>query len=306
MDTRSLWASGMLMVLLVFSVSLRAENAGSTKNAESPSLSAREIVDKMDALQRQAADSTLSLSRLSTCAFGIKDKRVACVEEPRVKVMESVSDQSGASMKDSKAISILLEPASERGIGMLTYTYDDPNRDTESWLYLSALGKVKRMASGTGEDQEPVSLFGSEFTTEDMETGKTDEYTYEILQEGPYGGRPVWVIEARPTEIRLRKTNYSKLIFWVDRERFIALKMQTYDKREKLYKRIIFKEIEKINGIWIARDVTVMNLRSQRLSNMQTESLAMGITVDPDFLTQRTLTDFAYREKALGKLRQHF
>ena len=29
---------------------------------------------------------------------------------------------------------------------MLTYQYDDPGRDTESWLYLSALGKVKRMA----------------------------------------------------------------------------------------------------------------------------------------------------------------
>lgn len=269
------------------------------------SLSARQIVDKADELQRQVADSTLTKSRLSSCKFGTRNNKLTCVENPRVKVLESVSVQTGQHKKDAQSISILLEPASERGIGMLTYSYDDEARDTESWLYLSALGRVKRMASGTGEDREPVSLFGSEFTTEDMETGKTDEYTYQILQEGPYQQRQVWVIEARPKPVRLRKTNYSKLLFWIDKERFLTIKIQTYDKRERLSKRILFKGIEQVNGLWLARDVTVINLQTQRLSNMKTDELAMGVEIHPDFLTQRTLSDFAYREKELSKLRRH-
>lgn len=268
-------------------------------------LSARQIMDRMDEQQRLVADSTFSKSRLSSCKFGTKNKKLVCAETPRVKIMESVSVQSGPDKKDAKSVSVLLEPASERGIGMLTYTYDDVSRDTESWLYLSALGKVKRMASGTGEDREPVSLFGSEFTTEDMETGKTDEYTYKILQEGAYGKRQVWVIEARPKPVRLRKTNYSKLLFWIDKQRFLAIKVQTYDKREKLNKRIMFKDIEQINGLWLARNVTVINLPEQRLSNMITDELAMGVDVDAEFLTQRTLSDFAYREKQLAELRRH-
>ena len=267
---------------------------------------AREIMQRVDDQQRAAADSTLSLSRLSSCPFVIKNKKVVCHKTPRVKVIESVTRQLGDAKKDSKSISIILEPAREQGIGMLTYSYDDSARDTESWLYLSALGKVKRMASGSGEDQEPVSLFGSEFTTEDMESGKTDEYEYTIKQEGKYAGRDVWVIEAKPKPVRLRKTDYSRILFWIDKEKDLALKIQTYDKQNKLFKRIMFKKFEFINKLWIAREMTVFNLRIKRLSKMKTQKIAMGIEVESSFLTQRSLTDFAYREQNLDSLRKFF
>jgi len=268
--------------------------------------SARIIMDKVDEQQRHATDRVLSKSRLSSCPYVIKNKKIVCRQSPRVRVIESISRQLGEYKKDSQAISIILEPASERGVGMLTYSYDDVFKDTESWLYLSALGKVKRMASGTGEDQEPVSLFGSEFTTEDMESGKTDEYDYKILQEGAYSGANVWVVEALPKPIRLKKTNYSRILIWVDKVRFIALKVQAYDKRGLLHKRTIFKQFEKFDDVWVARDMTVYNLKIKRLSKMKTEQLAMNIEIEEGFLTQRSLTDFAYREKTLGALRKQF
>lgn len=290
----------LLIILLGFSKVGFSADTSSVKNSNDD---ARAIMEKVDQRERTVSDSTLSKSRLSSCKFGKKESNITCVETPRIKVLESVSIQLGKDKKDSQSISILLEPASERGIGLLTYSYDDSSKDTESWLYLSALGKVKRMASGTGEDREPTALFGSEFTTEDMESGKTDEYNYQILQEGPYAGSQVWVIEATPTPARLKKTNYSKILSWVDKEKLIALKLQTFDKQGNPYKRITFKDIQKINGLWLARDVTIMNLKTQRLSNMKTSEIALGIDIDPEFLTQRTLTDFAYREKELNKLR---
>jgi len=272
----------------------------------SEQLSARNIMDKVDRQQREAADRVLSKSRLSSCPYVIKNKKIVCTQNPRVRVIESVSRQLGDDKKDSQAISIILQPASEKGVGMLTYSYDDVLKDTESWLYLSALGKVKRMASGTGEDQEPVSLFGSEFTTEDMESGKTDEYDYRIVQEGAYSGVEVWVIEALPRLVRLKKTNYSRILLWIDKARLIALKVQAYDKRGSLHKRTVFKQFEQFNHVWVARDLTVYNLKLKRLSKMKTEQLAMNIDVEEGFLTQRSLTDFAYREKSLEVLRAQF
>ena len=265
---------------------------------------AKQIIDKMDEIQRLTSDSAFSKLQLSSCKYAIKAKKLVCTEKPRIKVMESVSIQTGEDKKDSKGISIILDPANERGIGMLTYSYDDENRDTESWLYLSALGRVKRMASGTGEDQEPVSVFGSEFTTEDLENGKTDEYDYKILQEGPYSGREVWVIEAIPGPKRLRKTFYSKLRFWVDKERLIPLKMEAFNKRGDLNKRLTFKDFELKNGLWLSRNATVMNVLTKRMSNMKTLEFTLGVDIPDEFLTQRTLTDFAYREKQLDKLRK--
>ncbi|MEH6345918.1 MAG: outer membrane lipoprotein-sorting protein [Bermanella sp.] len=267
-------------------------------------MDANTIMEKMDNQQRNVSDGTFTQSRLSTCRFAKKDKKISCVETPRIKLMESVSKQSGLNKKDSKNISILLEPASERGIGMLSYSYDDNKKDSESWLYLSALGKVKRIASGSSDDQEPTAIFGSEFSTEDMESGKTDEYRYKILQQGLYAGRSVWVIESLPKPARLSKTDYSKILVWVDKERLLPLKMQTYDKRGKVYKRLLFKNIVNIQGYWLARDVTVLNLKTLRLSNMKTEKIALNRQVSEQFLTQRTLTDFAFREKELAVLRE--
>jgi len=269
-------------------------------------LSPQEIMDKVDQQAREVSDATLSKSQLSSCDFAVKNKKVLCTETPRLKTIESLTKQRGAAKKDAQSISIVLEPASESGIGMLTYSYDDSSKDTESWLYLSALGKVKRMASGTGEDQEPVSLFGSEFTTEDMENGKTDEYDYKLLQSGKYQDREVWVIEAKPKPVRYAKTNYGKLLYWIDQERYLPLKVQAYDKRGTLHKRIMASNHDLINERWLSRDLTIYNLKRQRLSNMKTEKIAVNVSFDPDFLTQRTLTDFAYRERVLESLREYF
>ena len=122
------------------------------------------------------------------------------------KSLESVSKNYGAELKDTKSVTITLEPAAERGIRMLSYAYDEAGRDNETWLYLSTLGRVKRIAAGdTDEETEPASLFGSEFTTEDTDTGKLEEYSFNILEETTISGREVWKLEMIPNEERARK-----------------------------------------------------------------------------------------------------
>ena len=75
------------------------------------------------------------------------------------------------------------------------------------------------------------------------------------------------------------------------------------DKYDKQIKRSISSRVEMMNGYWVARSVTMFNLVSNRLSNMAMVSLHMGLTVSEDFLTQRSLTDNAYRESVLNQLR---
>ena len=264
--------------------------------------SGREIMEQADEVARASSESAFSIMKLATCKFGKQDGKIRCAEKPRVKRIESVQINTGESGKDTKTVSIILEPAGERGIGMLSFYYDDPKKDTESWLYLSALGRVKRFASGSDEDAEPTSFFSSEFTTEDMETGKYDDYNYQILQETQFGERPAWVIEiiAKPH----KKSRYSKNIVWIDQERYLMLKAQSYDKLGQPYKRMSFFGITKIQEIWMARSFVIMNLQTNRLSKMDLEKIALKVEVDPEFLTQRTLTDLAFREKHLKQLRQ--
>ena len=221
-------------------------------NLAQAEMTAREIVQKMNDNQLLTTDSSFNLLQLTSCKYGTHNGKLKCVEKPRIKLLESAQINLGADNKDSQSITIILEPANEKGIGMLTYTYDASDQDNETWLYLSALGKVKRIASGRDdEDTEPTSVFGSEISTEDQETGKLDHYTYKILQSGNYKGRPVAVIESLPTIEGAKHTRYGKLRTWVDRERFISLKIQMFDRHGNAIKHVSAAKVEQINGIWL-------------------------------------------------------
>ncbi len=264
---------------------------------------ARAIMQRVDDASRAQNDSSFSVMRLSTCKYGISGGKVKCTQRPTVKKLESASLNTGRGGKDTQSIAVVLEPASERGIGMLTFAYNDEGRDNESWLYLSSLGKVKRIVASSSANSEPVSVFGSEFTTEDQETGKLDDYTFTLLDTVTYAGRKAYVIEQVPTPSRARKTRYAKTVAWVDAERYIVLKAEMYDKRGTEIRRLITGKHQRVNGVWLARSITIMNLVSNRLSNMALDEIYFGIKIDPELMTQRALTDAVFRDAQLSALR---
>lgn len=280
--------------LLIFSASVAAQE-----------LTGLEIMETVEDFQRSTSDSAFNRMQLSTCKFGIKESKITCAERPRVKSLESVGKNFGASLKDTKTVTIVLEPAAERGIGMLSFAYDDSDQDNETWLYLSAMGRIKRIASGNSDDDsEPASVFGSEFTTEDTDTGKLEEYAINIVEETQESGRDVWKIEMIPNENRARKSRYSKTVVYIDKERYVSLRTEMFDQYGKEIKRMLSSRVELVDDVWMARSLTMMNLVTNRLSNMAILEINTGITVEDEFLTQRTLSDVAFREAELQKLRE--
>ena len=270
----------------------------------SQELTGFEIMKRSDDALRSTNDSSFNRMQLSSCKFGVTQGRITCAERARVRSLESVAKNYGPELKDTKSVTITLEPAAERGIGMLSFAYDDSERDNETWLYLSALGRVKRIAAGNSEEEtEPASLFGSEFTTEDTDTGKLEEYTINLLGEMTQAGRDVWQIEMIPNAERARKTRYSRTVHYIDKERFVALRSEMYDQYEREVKRLMASRVELVIDIWMDRSLTMMNLVTNRLSNMAFVEIYTDLNIEDEFLTQRTLTDAAYRETELEKLR---
>ncbi|ALO45583.1 outer membrane lipoprotein-sorting protein [Pseudohongiella spirulinae] len=264
----------------------------------------RAILEQVEENQRATTDSAFNRIQLSSCRFGLQNNQITCAERPRIKAIESVGINTGTSQRDTQSISIVLEPSAERGVGMLNYNYDDPAMDNETWLYLSALGQVKRIASGNSDDDsEAASIFGSEFTTEDQDTGKLDDYQISIIEETTEAGRDVWKIETIPNAERARKTRYARTVHYIDKERYVVLRADMYDSQGREIKRLLASRVEQINGTWIARSLTMMNLVANRLSNMAILEINTGLDIPEQFLTPRTLTDVAFREAELSRLR---
>ncbi|MCP3924663.1 MAG: outer membrane lipoprotein-sorting protein [Desulfobacterales bacterium] len=260
---------------------------------------AREIMQKVD--DRDNGDTMISRVTLTTFRYVKKGKKMAPAEKPRVKMMDTVLKDYGPKGKDHKSVSIILKPQSEKGIGFLQYDWDDPNRETDQWLYLSAMGKIKRIVSGNDDEPKTGSFFGSELSYEDMESINIDEYKYKILGSEKYRKRDCWVIQSVPLPKRARKSNYSKTMIWVDKERFMDLKAILFNRNGKKVKKIYFKNIKKINGIFVVGKIVANNIETRRVTNMVYNNIRINSKVEDKFLTQRTLTDKGFRTRNLKK-----
>ena len=260
-----------------------------------------EIIKKVDNEARDSFSSAISNLEISTCKYRIENRRLRCSESPRIVYIENVQKDYGPDLKDSRSLAMVLKPVSDEGIGMLTYQYYDYKKDNDTWLYLPALGKVRRVISsndGSG------NFFGSEFLNENMAIRKVEEYTYKLLDEATYKKRPAWIVEIVPTDEKARKLPFGRIVAWFDKERFIPLKENIYNKNDQIYLQQVWLGYEKVDGVWVAQKVSMNNLISRRISHLETESINFHIEVPEEVLSKRSLTDFAFREKNMTVFRE--
>jgi Outer membrane lipoprotein-sorting protein len=126
-----------------------------------------------------------------------------------------------------RSMTIFDEPADVRGTTLLTFSHAvDPD---DQWLFLPALGRVKRIAS----NNKSGPFMGSEFAFEDMSSQEVDKYTYNFLREEACGESTCFVVERFPVD---RRSGYTRQIAWIDTEHYRGMRIEFYDRRGDLMK----------------------------------------------------------------------
>ncbi|MCW8888742.1 MAG: outer membrane lipoprotein-sorting protein [Gammaproteobacteria bacterium] len=265
-------------------------------------LSAYEIVQKM--LDRDDGRSSYSQNQLMSCRYKLTNGRYKCSSKPRVKLSEGISKDTGENAKDTINLNLIIKPASEKGMTFLQHDYDAEEKDSEQWMYLPAMKKLKRIVSETDDGPKTGTLFGSEIAYEDIEKRHINDATYELLGEETFNKRKVWKIKSTPTPKQARKSSYAYTLSWVDQERFMASKFELYDRQGKLKKTFLEQKVENHNGIWVARQMMVINHSNQRMSLMRISRIELNIDVPDALLGTRALNDASYRETQLRPIRE--
>ncbi|WP_116811140.1 outer membrane lipoprotein-sorting protein [Steroidobacter cummioxidans] len=270
-----------------------------------PAMNGPEIMKMVDEVNRKAFSTAVVKTQLSTCKYEKSDSGIRCKDKPRVVVLEVGEKKYGGDNRDGKSIALVLEPISDKGVGMLRYEYYEANRDNENFLYLPALGKVRRLVSGS-DNEDGGSFFGTEFYGDDAQARKIDEFTYVLLREETYDDRPTWVVEVTPTAARAKKTAYGKLVVWIDQERKIYLKEDIYNRSGRLYRQRLYRKYSLIDNVWLSRQQTMNNLSTNRITSIDNLSVTYHREVPDEVLTERSLTDFTFRERNLALLRTYY
>lgn len=267
---------------------------------------ARQIMVKVDQVANHSYSSSVRVMQFTTCRYNIAGGKLSCREKPRVIKVESFHqgyDVSGLPDRNNKAFDVIIEPVNEKGTSTLSYSYAEDEKDSDFWIYLPALAKVKRIVS-VSDSSESGALFGSELSTEDADVRRIKDYTYRLVGEEKVRDRAAWKIELTPTAYRRTRSYYSKIVVWVDKERSIIIKEDLYDRAGRHYKQRSTLNVERIDGVWIVTKGSMNNLFSKRITMWDERGTKLNVDIDDEFLTQRTLTDFAYRERMMTKFRR--
>jgi hypothetical protein len=263
---------------------------------------ARDIAKKM--IEREDGKSSYSKITLLSCDMDTQSGKKKCLSKPRKKRFEEFSKDLGEKLKDTTSVMILISPAYEKGVGFLQRDFDQAGKDSEQWLYLPALKKLKLIVSEGGDNRPKTgSLFESEIAYEDIENVHLSDFSYKLIKEGKVGSRNVWVIDSFPSNSYAPKTSYGRNRFWVDKASYIPLKSEHYNRQNTLVKTFHNRKLKKISGIWDAQQTIVVNHARGRMSLLKREARTFNITLADKMLETRILTDKEFREDAMNRIR---
>ena len=169
----------------------------------------------------------------------------------RVRKIKTYGREQG---QQTQSLMFFLTPADVKNTGFLTYDYDESGKDDDQWLYLPALRKTKRIASG----DKSGSFMGTDLNYSDMTSPDIDLYKYTLMKETKVRGQKVWQIKSVPkTKVEAEKSGYSKSVIWICQDNYMMTRAVRWVYNKKRNKYFDAKKIEKIDGIWIATELHV-------------------------------------------------
>jgi hypothetical protein len=242
-------------------------------------LSAADVMEKVDT--RYDGDS--SIGELTMVLVDRRDRQ-------RTRNLRIYSKDFG---DDSKTLSLFESPSDIRGTAYLNFDWNDANQDDDSWLYLPALQRVKRIASSDTSD----SFMGSDFTFADINGYEIDWFNYTFVNESEViDGHEVWVIEATPKpEFKDRAeeaTGYSKMQTWIRKDIFVQVRGQAWELKGNRIKYFNSSELELIDDIWTTKRlqaITTRNGRQEHASVLQINSIKYNIEIDDETFSTESM-----------------
>lgn len=211
-------------------------------------------------------------------------------DDGRAKVTMTITDNRGSERNreftilrldgedgDQKFYVYFEAPADVRKMAYLVWK--DADGADDRWLWLPALSLVKRIAPG----DKRTSFVGSDFVYEDVSGRNINEDTHELLgEEGDF-----YKLKNTPKDADSVEFAYYEL--WIDKQTFLPMKAEYYDKGGKLYRRVEALEVATIQGHATVTKSRVSDLVNQTATVAEFKDIAYDIGLNDRIFTERFL-----------------
>ncbi len=169
-------------------------------------------------------------------------------------------------------------PADVRKMVFMVHKHADINKDDDRWLYLPSLDLVKRIAAG----DKRISFVGSDYLYEDVSGRSLQEDTHELIETT----EKLFVVKNVPKQPDTVEFSYYNVS--IDRKTYVPVRIEYYDKNNKLYRVIEAEIIEEIQGFPTVVKSVVSNLSTGSKTEMEFSDVKYDINLKNIF-TERYL-----------------
>lgn len=179
---------------------------------------------------------------------------------------------------DQKYYVYFLKPADVRKTVFMVHKHADIERDDDRWLYLPGLDLVRRIAAG----DKRTSFVGSDFLYEDVSGRNLQEDTHELIETTD----EYYVVKNVPKKPDTVEFGYFNVS--IDRKTYVPMKMEFFDKKNKLYRIIESKKVKTIQEFPTVVKSIVSDLKTGSKTEMEFTDVKYDINLD-DIFTERYL-----------------
>ena len=178
----------------------------------------------------------------------------------------------------SRVIIRFTAPPEVRGVALLVVNH--PDRASDQWMWTPALERDRRIAL----QDRSTRFFGTDFSFEDLEERDVNQHDYRALGEETVDGAVCWRIESTPKESRA--SQYTRSILWIRKDTYAWARIDNYVK-DDVVRRLEYRDIRNIQGIWTAREHTMTDLRRGSITRLALEKIEYNVPLrEGDFTVE--------------------
>jgi hypothetical protein len=183
-----------------------------------------------------------------------------------------------------------LEPADIEGTGLLTL--DKANGDSNQWVYLPAMDRVRRIDSG----RKGGRFVNSDYFYEDLRDRKVDQDVHALVGKESVSGVMCEILESTPTDAG--NSVYTKRRVWVDPVTALPMRVDYFGRDpEQPSKRLEVLKRDRKQGYWTVMDSVMTDLGSGHKTRLTVEWIRYDRRLPASLFTTQTLEDESAEEE---------
>lgn len=186
----------------------------------------------------------------------------------------------------NKTVIVFRTPKDVAGVGYITWEYDEKadgtKPDTDSWLYMPAMKKVRRISGS----ESSGSFMGTDFTYDDMGDRGLSKDTFTLLGGETADGADCWKIECRAKDTAEKNP---RRIVWIRKDNYMMQKADFYDRQDSIQRELTASDIKLIDGIWTTGKMKMMNVQTNHSTVIEMKDVHYNQQTDDSLFTVASL-----------------